>query len=868
MRLYRLLLHLYPASFRHEYGEEMSAVFARRARDASNPVARAALWIETIGEVLASATLVHWDIFTQDLRYVARTLGRAPGFAATAVLVVAIGIGATTAAFSVTDFVLLRPLPFAGPNRLVKVWEKPTGYSRMELSPANYRDWKNAATSFDAWSAYSVTSVNVIGAGEPQRVDAAAVTADLFSTLGVQPLIGRRFTADDDREGATSTVILSYRLWQTTFGGSPGIIGQHVVLGSESSEIIGVMPRTFRFPTADVTLWTTLRLGGTAFQDRTSNFLESVARLRHGVSVDAARAELSVLAAQSRQQYVKENAGIDASVYLLADEVSVQSKLLLVALSGAAACVLLIACANLANLLLARALGRRREIAVRTALGAGRERLVRQLMTESLVLALAGGALGVALATVTVPLLARPVPPTLPIAATPAVDLRVLAFAAILSVATGIAFGLAPIVGAGRHRHLERLREGGRAGGGPRERLRAVLVIAEITASVALLVSAGLLMRSLRTIQRIDPGFRTDGVLTLRTALPLPQYAPTAARNAFYARVLGDVRALPGVAAAAYVSVAPLVSRGGMWPVSIDGRPVAPVANEVAVLRYVTPGFFATLGISINRGRDISDADVLERPFVAVVSESFAQRYFPAIDPIGRHFTYAFAEREIVGVAADIRARGLERTSEPQVYMSSRQVPDGWITFWAPRDLVVRVAASSAADPQYLTSLVPAIRAIVHKADPQQPVSDVRTLADIVDRETASRSVQVRVLGAFAAIAFVLAAVGIHGLLSFAVSQRAQEIGVRVALGAQRRDILGMVVTRSVWLAIAGVVPGIALAYAAGRAMQALLVGVTPADAPTFLTVGALAVVMTIAGTLMPTLRALRVDPMTAIRTE
>ncbi|HEV8347559.1 MAG TPA: ABC transporter permease [Vicinamibacterales bacterium] len=864
MRFYYLLLRLYPASFRREYGDEMSAMFARRIRDAANPAARAMLWIATIGEVLANAALVHWDIFRQDVRYVARTLARTPGFAATAVLVVAIGIGATTAAFSVTDFVLLRPLPFADPGTLVKIWEKPTGYSRMEMSPANYRDWKNAAASFDAWSAYAMTSVNLIGAGEPQRVDAAGISADLLSTLGVQPLMGRRFTAQDDREGAGGTVILSYRLWQTAFGANPAVVGRRVVLGSDASEVIGVMPRTFRFPTADVALWTPLRLGAGAFQDRNNNFLESIARLRRGVSLEAARAELTVLAAQSRQQYPKENAGIDASIYRLGDEVSLQSRLLLVGLSASAACVLLIACTNLANLLLARALGRRRELAVRTALGAGRERLVRQLMTESVALAMAGGAVGVAFATVTVPLLARLTPPALPIAETPAVDLRVLAFAAIVSVATGLAFGVAPLVGAGRDRHLDGLREGVRAGGGPRERLRSALVIAEITASVGLLVCAGLLMRSLWTIQRIDPGFRTDGVLTMRTALAWPQYAPTAARDAFYARVLGDVRALPGVASAAYVSFVPLAFRGGMWPVSIDGRPVAAVANEVAVLRYVTPGFFATLGIPITRGRDISESDVRDRPFVAVVSESFVRRYIPVGDPIGRRFTYAFADREIVGVARDIRARGLERTSEPQVYLSAKQVPDGWIPLFAPKDLVIQTASASV-EP---TSLVPAIRAIVHKANPQQPVSDVRTLADVVDRETASRSVQVRVLGAFAAIAFVLAAVGIHGLLSFSVSQRAQEIGVRMALGAQRSDILRMVVQRSLWLAAAGVIPGLALAYAAGRGMQALLVGVTPADLPTFASAAALAVAMTMAGTLMPTLRALRVDPITALRAE
>ena len=844
MRAYRLLLHLYPASFRHEYGDEMLAIFMRRLRDRSNAVTRAAVWPLAIVEVAGNAALVHWDIFTQDLRYVLRTLRRAPGFAITAVLVMALGIGATTAAFSVTDFVLIRPLPFALAERLVKVWEKPTGYSRMELSPANYRDWKAAATSFDAWAAYTTASANVIGAGEPQRVDAGSVTADLFPTLGVQPLIGRRFTADDDREGAAGCAILSYRMWQSTFGGDAGVIGRRLVLDSEPFEIIGVMPPTFRFPAANVLLWTTLRLGEQAFQDRGNNFLESVARLRDGVSIEAVRTELGLLAARSRVQYPKENAGIDISVFRLGDEVSLQSTLLIAALGGSAACVLLIACANLANLLLARALGRRRELAVRAALGAGRERLARQLMTESLVLAMAGGAAGVLVAAAAVPMLARLVPATLPIAAMPAVDLRVLAFASLVTLGTGVVLGLAPVAGGGGERHLDRLRETLRAGGGRTERVRSALVVAEIMASLVLLVVAGLLMRALWTIQRIDPGFHTADVLSVRTALPFPEYAPTSRRDDFYARVIGDVRALPGVAGAAYVSVAPLTSRGGMWPVSIDGRPVAPIANEVAVLRYVRPGFFATLGIPITRGRDISDRDGRDRPFVAVVSESFARRYFPDRDPIGHHFTYAFADREIVGVAGDIRARGLERTSEPQVYVSSRQVPDGAITFWAPKDLVVRTA-SSIEDP---TSLAPSIRAIVHKVDPQQPVSDLRTLADVVGGETASRVVQLRVIAAFAAVAVLLAAVGIHGVLSFLVAQRQQEIGVRVALGAQRSDILAIVMRRTLILA--------------------LLAGVAPADLATFASVVALAVTMTVLGSLLPTLRALRVDPITAMRTE
>jgi predicted permease len=570
---------------------------------------------------------------------------------------------------------------------------------------------------------------------------------------------------------------------------------------------------------------------------------------------------MDVIAAQSRQQYPKENEHIGAAVFALGDEVSQQSRLLLLALSGAAGCVLLIACANLANLLLARALARRRELAVRAAIGAGRERLVRQLMTESLLLAVAGGALGIAVAVIAVPMLARLVPATLPLAEPPGVDLRVLVFAAGVTTLTGLAFGLGPVLRVGSGTDFSGLHEGSRVGGGQKEHVRSALVVAEILGSVVLLVAAGLLLRALWAIQRTDPGFRPDGVLTMRTALPLPQYAAVPARESFYTRVLSEVRALPGVTGAAYVSALPMAFRGGIWPVSIDGRAVTRSDNQVASLRYVTPGYFATMGIPITHGRDVSESDSRGRQYVAVVSESFARTYFPDRDPIGRHFQFAFDDREIIGVAGNVRVRGLERPSEPQVYLSYKQVADGSIVGYIPKDLAVHSATVPAA-------LAPAVRAIVRKVDPRLPVSEVRTLADIMDLQTASRSVQVRVLGAFAAIAFILAGIGIHGLLSFAVSQRVQEIGVRLALGAQRGDIVGMVLRRSVMLAAAGVVPGVCLAYALGRAMQALLVGVTPGDAGTFAAAVGLSILMTMLGTLVPATRAARIDPIVAIRAE
>jgi putative ABC transport system permease protein len=872
MNVYDALLRLYPASFRNEYGTEMRAVFKRRRREAAGPLAIAALWVSTVGEVLGNAALVHLDILRQDLGYSGRMLRRSPGFATTAILMVALGIGATTAAFSVTDFVLIRPLPFPEPSRLVKVLEKTPGYPGMELSAPNYRDWKAATASFESMGMYHFDEITLIGAGEPRRLNGTSVSADLFPTLGVAPIIGRTFTAEDDRPGAPGTIILSYRLWQTEFGGDPGIIGRQLTAKADFDDatftVIGVMPREFHFPKSNSLFWITTRFSEREYQasERTNNWLEAVGRLRRGITPEQAEADLQVIAARLEREYPRENKDTGALVFPLGQEVSQRSRLLLLALSAAAGCVLLIACANLANLLLARALSRRRELAVRTAIGAGRERLVRQLMTENLLLAGAGGTLGIALAVASVPLLARLVPATLPIAETPSVDLRVLVVAVGLTVLTGIAFGLAPVVRIGRRPDLDGLREGARSGGGQKERLRSALVVAEVIASVVLLVSAGLLIRALLTVQAIDPGFNVEGVLTLRTELPMPEYGPVVAREAYYSRVLQDVRALPGVRAAGFISFLPISSfRGGIWPVSVKGDADAGQdirsANNVAAIRFVTPGYFEAMSIPLKRGRDIADGDARGRQPVAVVSESFVKRYWPSENPIGRHFTFAYADREVVGVARDVLFRGLERVSEPQVYLSSKQVADGAIAFYSPKALAIRMTVPPA-------HLAGAIRDVIRRADPKVPITEMQMLTEMVDLETASRSVQVRVLGAFALIAFVLAAIGIHGLLSFAVSQRVQEIGVRLALGAQSSDILSMIVWRSVLLAIGGIVPGVLLAYAAGRSMEALLAGVRPTDGLTLASAIALTFVMTVLGTLAPTVRALRIDPITALRAE
>ena len=863
MRFYNLLLRLYPRSFREEYGEEMRVVFARSREEADRPAV--VLWAATIAEVAANAALVHCDILRHDLAYSLRVLRRSPGFAVTAIAIVALGVGATTAAFSVTDSVLIRPLPFPDPDRLVRLWER-TPEFRLELSAPNYREWTEGNSVFARTGIYHLISVNLIGTREPIRASGAAVSADLFVTLGVPPILGRRFVDTDDREGAPGTTLLSYRLWQTQFGGDPDVMGRDLIIDGEKYTVIGVMPREFRFPSSDAQLWTTMRFGEQNDVDRANNWLYGIARLRDGVTIERARAEMEARAAQSRLRYPKENANVSAFVARFSDEVSDQSRLLVVALCGAAGCVLLIACANLANLLLARALGRRRELAVRTAIGAGRERMIRQLMTESLVLAGVGGAMGVAVAQAAVPLLNRLVPTGLPTASAPTVDTRVLLFATALTALTGVAFGVAPVLRVGGDPDMGGLRDGAPVTGGGRERVRGALVVAEVVASVVLLVSAGLLMRALWTIQARDPGFRPEGVLTLSANLPAAAYGRVATRDAFYTQVLSDVRALPGVVNAAFVSYLPMGKmRGGIWPVSFGGRTVNRADNQNAFLRYVTPGYFATLGIPLKAGRDLTTADTFERrPYAAVVSESFVKRYWPdqsSAGALGRPFTFALADRIVVGVAGNVRMRGLERDSEPQVYLSYKQVPDDAIVGYIPRGLLIRAAGDPAA-------LTPSVRAILRRADPNLPVSDVGTLTDLVENDTGSRTAQLRVIQAFAAIAFVLAAIGIHGLLAFAVSQRTQEIGVRMALGARPGDIVSMVLKRAGMLAGAGVLVGVALAYAAGRSMQALLAGVAPAD---MLTLGAavvLALAMTIAGSILPTIRAVRVDPMLAMRTE
>ena len=864
IRLYRALLRLYPAAFRSEYGEEMSAIFVERARGVGLS-GRAWMLLAAVPEVTVNAAAAHWDLLRQDLSYTLRSLRRAPAFATTAVLVTALGVGANTAAFTMADFVLLQPLPFPDPESLVRVCSGPAGRGgwgcNNQISPSQYRDYAERTSSFERMGAFERTAANLVGGGEPQRLALARLTDEVFPLLGVPAALGRVFgeggAAPDDERVA----VLGHGLWQSRFGGDPRVLGRTIDLDGTSHVVVGVMPASFRFPDREAQLWTPLRLTEDDYADRFNNYLEGVARLAEGFTFDQAAADLASahqeLAVEQPDLYA--DAGI--SFFRMRDTFSPRFRLMLQALCGASLCILVLACANLANLLLARAGAREGELAVRAALGAGRERLARQLLTESVVLALAGGGAGLLVAIAMVPLLSLMVPETLPIASAPALDLRLVSVAVGFTALTGLGFGLFPALQAGRHPALDALRTGLRGDVGGRRAHRAVLVSIEVAASVVLLVTSGLLIRAVSRVETVDPGFRSDQVLAVRTVLPKPKYDSLATRDVFYREVLTRVRALPGVQAAGYTSGLPMVMMGGIAQVVVPGREAEPGAGDLVSRRYVSPQFFEAMGIPLLAGRDFEEADTGDRGWVAIVSESFARRYWPDDGAVGKELVYQDRARTVVGVVGDIRVRGLERTSEPQMYLTASQVPVGAISAYDLKDMVVRTSGPP-------TALLSGVRAIIHDVDPDQPISDVMTLDDLLANQTASRRAQLRVLVTLAVVALLLAGVGIHGLLAYTVAQRRREIGVRLALGAEPGAIVRRVAWDGVRLVLIGLLPGVAIAYVAGRSMSALLFGVRPADPATMAAAVGLCLGTALVGALMPALRAVRTSAVAVMRAE
>ena len=861
MWFYRALLRLYPKSFRTECADQILLTYADRRARTRGLFAHLALGIEAMSDTIRNAARVHWDILVQDLRYALRTLRRSPSFAITAVLLAAIGIGATTAAFAIADHVLLRPLPFHEPDRLLRFQgsdRERGGWN--DLSPANFRDLVARSTSLASAAAYTGRSANLVGYGAPVRLEGQAATGELFEVLGVTAGIGRSFTREDQLDTAPDVIVLSHAAWRTYFGADAAITSRTLQLNGRPHAVIGVMPEGFMFPDRRTEFWSVLKLPPDSFEDRTDTYLFTVARLKDGATLQQADAELDTIATDLERQFPVENERLSVFTVDLRGFLSPATRTLVMGMAGAALCLLLIASTNLASLLLSRRVSRAREIAVRAAIGAGRERLVRQMLTESLVVAVLGGIVGVGLAVVSTPLLTRLVPTTLPLAEAPSPDIRVMTLAAALTLLTAVAFGVMPARRAAAGADASALRDSGRVGTSRRtEAFRSALVAAQVALSVVLLVSVGLLARALWQVSATDAGFRPAGVLTLRTALPWPQYAITARRDAFYQRVLGDIRALPGVDNAAYITGLPMTMPGGIWGVTPEAPTVTLEDDPGISSRFVTSGFFDTMSIPIREGRDISPADTATSTPAAVVSESFVRQMWPGASGIGRRFRVMGGDRTIVGVVGDIRVRGLERRSEPQMYFPSQQVADNSFINYPPKELVVRSSVPPA-------SLLPAIREIVGRADPEQPISNVRLFDDILDEQTAPRATQARVLGGFAGIAVLLSAIGLYGLLGFSVSQRTREIGLRMALGATPAAMVGLVVKRGLALAAIGAAAGTAAAYAAGRWMESILAGVSPHDVSVFGAAVGVTALLAMAGTLIPALRASRVSPLDATR--
>jgi predicted permease len=858
-RLYRALLRLYPAGFREDYAGEMARAYDERVRESG----RFSATVAAITDVVPNAIAAHWEILAQDLRYTARSLRGSRAFAISTILVTALGVGATTATFSVADFVLLRPLGFPDADRLVRMCDGPReggGWGcNNQMPPARFLALATESRSFEAIGAFSRGAVNLVGGSQPARLASAAITPEVLPALGVQPYIGRWFDATDPQQDLRS-VVISHGLWQSEFGGDDAIVGRPLRLDDAQYVIIGVMPPSFRFPTEEAQLWTPIIFTAAERTERVNNTLEVIGRLRPGVTFEQARVDVTAIGDRLAAEFPETDGESGWSYFRQRDEMSPRYRQMLIALCGASLCMLLLTCANLANLLLARAAGRERELAVRTALGAGRERLVRQMLTEAAVLAVLGGLAGALLAALITPTLTQLVPATLPMASRPAVDGRIFAIAVSLSALTGLGFGLLPAIRAGRAGTFTALR-GGTRGSGRGQRLRSVLVGFEVTMSVVLLTAAGLLVRAMLSVQAVPSGFVAEDVLTLRTALPLPRYEEDARRQGFYRQVLADVRALPGVEAAGYISALPMVMTGGITRVLLPGETPERGNEQSASWRIISPGYVEAMRIPVRAGRSLSDADAPNSPLVAVVSESFVETRLGGRDAIGQTIMIRDQSRTIVGVVGDVRVRGLERTNEPQVYVPFTQPPEGLGGAYQPQDLAVRSGRDAAA-------LVPAIREVVRQADPQQPVSHIRMLSEVVGQQTSVRRTQVKVLGALAGLALLLAAVGIHGLLAFTVSQRDREIGVRLALGADPSRVGRMIVGEGVRLALLGVIPGAIAAWLAGQAMRGLLFGVPALDPLTIGIVVGLCFVTTVVACVAPALRAARISPMTALRAE
>ncbi|MDQ3743024.1 MAG: ABC transporter permease [Acidobacteriota bacterium] len=800
----------------------------------------------------------------QDLRFSFRTLRKNPGFTLAAALALAIGIGANTAIFSVVNAVLLRPLPYPESGRLARVWEKRPRLAKGRVSFADYNDWKAQNHVFEAIAAYQVGDYNLTGGDEPEQVHGAAVSADLFSVLRAEREAGRTFMAEEERQKSNPVLILSHGLWARRFGANPSLLGQTVNLDNKTYSVVGIMPEDFSFPARQTELWVPLAINpNSPIAGRGMHILEVVARLKPGVSLAQARAEMDTIAGRLERQYPEENTGHGVSVLSLQDDVTGNFRTGLLIIFSVVGFVLLIACTNVANLLLARAATRRKEIALRTALGATRVRIVRQLLTESLLLSVTGGALGLLIGYWCVELVVLLSAGNVPRIEESNVDLRVLLFTLLTSLVTGIVFGLAPALQISRTDLNETLKEGG-AGGATNtsgKRLRGALVVAEVALSLVLLIGAGLTLKSFARVQSVAPGFSAENVLTAKINLPNSKYRGSQ-RAAFAEQVLERIRANPQVIAAGAVTHLPLAGNGPTFNFDVDGRPPARPGEEFkAQMRCATPDYFRALGVPVLEGRPFSSRDSADAPNVVIINDMMAQRYWPDESPVGKRISLDKDDagrpvwREIIGVVRGVRHDGLEFEPEPQMYTPLSQFSMPFLTF----------AIHTKGQP---LNLVGDLRREVLAADKNQPVSDVRTMEQIVSESIAPRQFNMLLLGLFAGIAVLLAAIGIYGVISYSVTQRTRELAIRVALGASPGDVMRLVVRQGLALTGVGLVIGTGLALVVGRLLQSQLLGASDADPLTFVGIPLLLTAVALLACYLPARRAAKVDPMIALRYE
>ena len=815
------------------------------------------------------------DSLRQDLAYGVRTLVKNPGFTIVAVLALALGTGANTAIFSVVNGVLLRPLPFREPERLVMVWINNTKGNQPQaaLSVPDFLDYRENNSVLDQIASLSFDDFNLTDGDQPERVQGTMVSANFFSALGVTAQTGRVFLPTEDQAGADRVVVISNGLWKRRFGGDPALVNQTIQLNGASFVVVGVTPPEFQSPEKGDDLWVPmsydaadrLRIPSIStpedLKKRSFRFLKSIARLKPGIALGQAQAELSTIAGRLEQQYPDSNTGMGINLVPLHRQIVGDIKPALLLLLAAVGLVLLIACANVANLLLARAAARQKEIAIRVAVGAGRARLIRQLLTESVMLALVGGVLGTGLAWVGLRVLVGINPANIPRLDAIRIDGRVLGFTLLVSLLTGLVFGLVPALQASRPDLNEALKEGARGstGGIGRRRVRNVLVVTEVALTQMLLIGAGLMIKSFYTLLQVNPGFNAESVLTMQVTLPPVKYADDSQIMVFYEQALKRIEALPGVQAAGAATSLPLTANSLARRFTIDGRsPASPNERLLASYAAISPEYFRAMGIPLISGRSFTDQDRGKSQQVIIINDTMRRRFWPDEEAIGKHISIiaeAGLSREIVGVVSDVKNSSLDGESGLEIYEPYLQFP------WS----FMAIVARTAADP---LRLAPAVRDEILAVDRAQPVYDVKTMAQIVGDSVSQPRLYMLLLGIFAGIALVLAAVGIYGVMNYSVNQRKHEIGIRMAIGAQRSDIMKMIVGQGMLLATIGVAIGVVAAFLLGWAVEMLLFGVSGRDPLTFIALPLVLVLVALLASYVPARRATRVDPMIALRAE